>query len=201
MSCLKSQIVSFSCESYGRLDECLGILGCQWCIFESDGQTLLATPFCAPVDQCFSGTKGRRIRGKRQLICKWILSSRTFKWKKFHWFQEFGWRCLNKIFRFFGKWVAGIASVVGRCSSWSRRRWYHERFSDHGKFYYESSEEILLEDECSPLFSFVENECILGIYFQVNVTLARKFICVTNQKNDEDVLFFRWWLYIATEVK
>lgn len=51
------------CENYKTVDDCLGILGCQWCTFDSDGQTLLPNPSCVSTDQCFGGTKGRRIRG------------------------------------------------------------------------------------------------------------------------------------------
>ncbi|VDM98661.1 unnamed protein product [Thelazia callipaeda] len=57
------ECISIKCENYKTLDECLGVLGCQWCAFESDGQTLLLDPSCVSTDQCFAGTKGRRIRG------------------------------------------------------------------------------------------------------------------------------------------
>ncbi|CAG9532415.1 unnamed protein product [Cercopithifilaria johnstoni] len=70
-----SECISIKCENYKTVDDCLGILGCQWCTFDSDGQTLLLSPSCVSTDQCFGGTKGRRIRGflksESQLASEW----------------------------------------------------------------------------------------------------------------------------------
>lgn len=77
------------CESYKTVDDCLGILGCQWCKFDSDGQTLLVNPSCVSTDQCFGGTKGRRIRGSVFILSQFsivvnislIIIAFTFKFR------------------------------------------------------------------------------------------------------------------------
>ncbi|VDK83242.1 unnamed protein product [Litomosoides sigmodontis] len=67
-----SECISIKCENYKTLDDCLGILGCQWCTFDSDGQTLLPNPSCVSTDQCFGGTKGRRfLKSESQLAPQW----------------------------------------------------------------------------------------------------------------------------------
>ncbi|MCP9259045.1 VWFA and cache domain-containing protein 1 [Dirofilaria immitis] len=72
-----SECISIKCENYKMVDDCLGVLGCQWCIFDSDGQTLLLNPFCVSTDRCFGGTKGRRIRGflESELIGQWSVGA------------------------------------------------------------------------------------------------------------------------------
>uniref|UniRef100_A0A1I7W3V1 VWFA domain-containing protein n=1 Tax=Loa loa TaxID=7209 RepID=A0A1I7W3V1_LOALO len=74
-----SECISIRCENYKTIDDCLGILGCQWCTFDSDGQTLLLNPSCVSTDHCFGGTKGRRIRGflesESHLAQQWSVSA------------------------------------------------------------------------------------------------------------------------------
>ncbi|VDK74988.1 unnamed protein product [Onchocerca ochengi] len=74
-----SECVSIKCENYKTVDDCMGILGCQWCTFDSDGQTLLLNPSCVSTDECFGGTKGRRIRGflesESQLVPQWSVGA------------------------------------------------------------------------------------------------------------------------------
>ncbi|VIO93667.1 Uncharacterized protein BM_BM10386 [Brugia malayi] len=74
-----SECINIKCENYKTVDDCLGVLGCQWCAFDSDGQTLLLNPSCVFADQCFGGTKGRRIRGflesESQLAPQWSVSA------------------------------------------------------------------------------------------------------------------------------
>uniref|UniRef100_A0A8C4QBV0 Cache domain containing 1 n=1 Tax=Eptatretus burgeri TaxID=7764 RepID=A0A8C4QBV0_EPTBU len=38
--------------------DCFGVLGCEWCVLESDGTSLLAHPYCAPLHECFGGVVG-----------------------------------------------------------------------------------------------------------------------------------------------
>lgn len=49
---------TFDCKSYQSEDECLGVVGCQWCSIDSDGETTMDRPFCSDVYSCFKGVYG-----------------------------------------------------------------------------------------------------------------------------------------------
>ncbi|KAF7414483.1 hypothetical protein HZH68_002972 [Vespula germanica] len=49
---------SFDCKVYKTEEECLGIVGCQWCYMDIDGVTSLQIPFCSDVFACFKGIFG-----------------------------------------------------------------------------------------------------------------------------------------------
>lgn len=52
---------SFNCSQYQTEWDCLGIVGCQWCHKDSDGETSLQTPFCSDISLCFKGIYGSMI--------------------------------------------------------------------------------------------------------------------------------------------
>ncbi|XP_015599863.1 VWFA and cache domain-containing protein 1 [Cephus cinctus] len=52
---------SFNCKAYETMQECLGVVGCQWCFIDSDGESLLQTPFCSDMSLCFKGIFGSLI--------------------------------------------------------------------------------------------------------------------------------------------
>lgn len=47
-----------SCESQLSHEDCLGVLGCEWCRIDVDGDSLLASPFCTSIRTCFNGILG-----------------------------------------------------------------------------------------------------------------------------------------------
>ncbi|GJQ69938.1 hypothetical protein Trydic_g13334 [Trypoxylus dichotomus] len=47
-----------SCESQSTHEDCLGVLGCEWCRIDVDGDSLLANPFCTSIQTCFNGVLG-----------------------------------------------------------------------------------------------------------------------------------------------
>ncbi|XP_051174131.1 VWFA and cache domain-containing protein 1 [Leptopilina boulardi] len=49
---------SFNCKDYQTENECLGIVNCQWCHYDSDGETPLQAPFCSDLSLCFRGIFG-----------------------------------------------------------------------------------------------------------------------------------------------
>lgn len=51
----------FSCKTFQSQSECLGIVGCQWCQIDSDGESPLQTPFCSDMSLCFKGVFGSTI--------------------------------------------------------------------------------------------------------------------------------------------
>lgn len=53
-----SNCVNFTCDLYATQLDCLGIVGCEWCQVDIDGETLLQTPFCTHSSACFSGILG-----------------------------------------------------------------------------------------------------------------------------------------------
>ncbi|KAL3993882.1 hypothetical protein ACH3XW_19435 [Acanthocheilonema viteae] len=66
-----SECISIKCENYKTIDDCLGVLGCQWCTFDSDGQTLLLNPSCVSTDQCFGGF----LESESQLAAQWSVGA------------------------------------------------------------------------------------------------------------------------------
>lgn len=62
MSCAQSASLkpcpSIDCRIFKTENECLGIVGCQWCHVDSDGETPLQTPFCNDMSRCFRGILG-----------------------------------------------------------------------------------------------------------------------------------------------
>ncbi|XP_012148021.2 VWFA and cache domain-containing protein 1 isoform X1 [Megachile rotundata] len=52
---------SIDCKTFKTQNECLGIVGCQWCHVDSDGETVLQTPFCSDMSRCFRGILGSYI--------------------------------------------------------------------------------------------------------------------------------------------
>lgn len=49
---------NFQCESYGSRSACLGVLGCEWCQLDRDGESGLSSPFCGAQTSCFGGVLG-----------------------------------------------------------------------------------------------------------------------------------------------
>lgn len=48
----------FNCKNYETKGECMGIVGCQWCSVDSDGESMLERPFCSDMNLCFKGILG-----------------------------------------------------------------------------------------------------------------------------------------------
>ncbi|XP_065584406.1 VWFA and cache domain-containing protein 1-like [Artemia franciscana] len=46
------------CEYYETEGECMGVVGCEWCYLQSDGETFLNQPICSLQHKCFGGVKG-----------------------------------------------------------------------------------------------------------------------------------------------
>lgn len=46
------------CEQQLSFKSCLGVIGCEWCQFDVDGESLLNNPFCSPILTCFNGILG-----------------------------------------------------------------------------------------------------------------------------------------------
>ncbi|KFB42960.1 hypothetical protein ZHAS_00010834 [Anopheles sinensis] len=46
------------CEDYTTQSECLGLVGCEWCQVDVDGENTLTTPFCTAQLACFNGVFG-----------------------------------------------------------------------------------------------------------------------------------------------
>lgn len=53
-----NQCVNFSCEQYTTQMKCLGIVGCEWCQIDVDGETDLVPAFCTLASNCFAGILG-----------------------------------------------------------------------------------------------------------------------------------------------
>ncbi|XP_076757338.1 VWFA and cache domain-containing protein 1 isoform X2 [Xylocopa sonorina] len=49
---------SIDCKIFRTENECLGIVGCQWCHIDSDGEMPLQAPFCSDMSRCFRGILG-----------------------------------------------------------------------------------------------------------------------------------------------
>lgn len=49
---------SIDCKIFKLESECLGIVGCQWCHIDNDGETPLQAPFCSDMSICFRGILG-----------------------------------------------------------------------------------------------------------------------------------------------
>ncbi|XP_020708779.2 VWFA and cache domain-containing protein 1 [Athalia rosae] len=49
---------SIDCKSFATARDCLGVIGCQWCHVDSDGETLLTSPYCSDQTSCFKGIFG-----------------------------------------------------------------------------------------------------------------------------------------------
>ncbi|XP_053677725.1 VWFA and cache domain-containing protein CG16868 [Anopheles nili] len=47
-----------NCEDYTTQNECLGLVGCEWCQIDVDGENKLSTPFCTAQLACFNGVFG-----------------------------------------------------------------------------------------------------------------------------------------------
>lgn len=50
--------LTFLCEIHTSYDSCVGLLGCEWCHLDVDGETKLQHPFCASLTTCFHGVLG-----------------------------------------------------------------------------------------------------------------------------------------------
>lgn len=49
---------SIDCKIFKMENDCLGIIGCQWCHIDNDGETPLQVPFCSDMSVCFRGILG-----------------------------------------------------------------------------------------------------------------------------------------------
>lgn len=49
---------SIDCKIFKMESDCLGIIGCQWCHIDNDGETPLQVPFCSDMSVCFRGILG-----------------------------------------------------------------------------------------------------------------------------------------------
>ena len=47
-----------TCTSYITYDDCLGVVGCAWCVMQSDGHTPLNQPQCLDHHKCYGGILG-----------------------------------------------------------------------------------------------------------------------------------------------
>lgn len=52
---------SVDCKSYTTERDCLGVVDCQWCHIDADGETSLQHPFCSDMSVCFKGVFGSLI--------------------------------------------------------------------------------------------------------------------------------------------
>ncbi|XP_015437765.1 PREDICTED: LOW QUALITY PROTEIN: VWFA and cache domain-containing protein 1 [Dufourea novaeangliae] len=52
---------SIDCKLFKTENECLGIVGCQWCHVDNDGETPLHVPFCNDMLRCFRGVLGSSV--------------------------------------------------------------------------------------------------------------------------------------------
>ncbi|XP_014480142.1 PREDICTED: VWFA and cache domain-containing protein 1 [Dinoponera quadriceps] len=52
---------SVVCKSYITERDCLGVVNCQWCHIDTDGETSLQHPFCSDMSVCFKGVFGSLI--------------------------------------------------------------------------------------------------------------------------------------------
>ncbi|XP_076223132.1 VWFA and cache domain-containing protein 1 isoform X2 [Nomia melanderi] len=52
---------SIDCKLFKTENECLGIVGCQWCHVDNDGETPLQVAFCSDMSRCFRGVLGSSI--------------------------------------------------------------------------------------------------------------------------------------------
>ncbi|XP_055689667.1 VWFA and cache domain-containing protein CG16868 [Lutzomyia longipalpis] len=50
--------VSAVCDLYATQTECLGVVGCEWCQVDVDGETIFTQPFCTSMQSCFNGILG-----------------------------------------------------------------------------------------------------------------------------------------------
>uniref|UniRef100_A0A182PD40 VWFA domain-containing protein n=1 Tax=Anopheles epiroticus TaxID=199890 RepID=A0A182PD40_9DIPT len=49
---------NINCEDYTTQSECMGLVGCEWCQVDVDGENRLNTPFCTAQLACFNGVFG-----------------------------------------------------------------------------------------------------------------------------------------------
>uniref|UniRef100_A0A6B2EBJ0 Putative dihydropyridine-sensitive l-type calcium channel n=1 Tax=Phlebotomus kandelakii TaxID=1109342 RepID=A0A6B2EBJ0_9DIPT len=50
--------VGVVCDLYATQTECLGVVGCEWCQVDVDGETVFTQPFCTSMQSCFNGILG-----------------------------------------------------------------------------------------------------------------------------------------------
>ncbi|XP_059616034.1 VWFA and cache domain-containing protein CG16868 [Phlebotomus argentipes] len=50
--------VNVVCDLYATQNECLGVVGCEWCQVDVDGETVFTQPFCTSMQSCFNGILG-----------------------------------------------------------------------------------------------------------------------------------------------
>ena len=61
---------SYKCSDFRSRKDCLGVVGCQWCELDSDGESNLKDPYCADAAVCFSGVFGSPIPYGDGTFCK-----------------------------------------------------------------------------------------------------------------------------------
>lgn len=49
--------VNANCESFQSHSECRGVVGCEWCQLDSEGESPLEVPFCTQFMKCFNGVR------------------------------------------------------------------------------------------------------------------------------------------------
>ena len=49
---------TINCKNYETDVQCMGIVGCQWCSVDADGESPLQRPFCSDMNICFKGVLG-----------------------------------------------------------------------------------------------------------------------------------------------
>jgi hypothetical protein len=52
------ECVRTDCNTLSSKLDCLGVVDCEWCMFDSDGHSSLKQPFCAHQKSCFAGVLG-----------------------------------------------------------------------------------------------------------------------------------------------
>uniref|UniRef100_A0A1B0DMH7 Uncharacterized protein n=1 Tax=Phlebotomus papatasi TaxID=29031 RepID=A0A1B0DMH7_PHLPP len=50
--------VNVVCDLCTTQTECLGVIGCEWCQVDVDGETIFTQPFCTSMQSCFNGILG-----------------------------------------------------------------------------------------------------------------------------------------------
>lgn len=53
-----SSCLPIHCGDFDTENVCRGVVGCEWCSFDSDGRTSLKAPYCASLNSCFGGVQG-----------------------------------------------------------------------------------------------------------------------------------------------
>lgn len=83
--------VNVVCDLCTTQTECLGVIGCEWCQVDVDGETIFTQPFCTSMQSCFNGILGSATPyGDGQLgefICGFVQKKETIQIIEKKWFS------------------------------------------------------------------------------------------------------------------